>query len=93
MAVRGLELDDLQDGQRAVRIERFIESLAVIAPANETTLVFAIDRRLRLEITAGKTVTLEPWDLAVLSHCSGRLSSSRRPIRRVDSVVSGNAKL
>jgi environmental stress-induced protein Ves len=58
----------------AVRIERFIESLAVIAPRNETTLVFAIDRRLRLEITAGKTVTLEPWDLAVLSHCSGRLS-------------------
>jgi len=26
-----------------------------------------------LEITAGKTVTLEPWDLAVLSHGSGRL--------------------
>jgi uncharacterized protein len=58
----------------AVRIERFIESFAVIAPRNETTLVFAIDRRLRLEITAGKTVTLEPWDLAVLSHCSGHLS-------------------
>ena len=58
----------------AVRVERFIESLTVSAPRNETTLVFAIDRRLRLEITAGKTVTLEPWDLAVLSHCSGRLS-------------------
>ncbi len=58
----------------AVRVERFIESLAVSALRNETTLVFAIDRRFKLEITAGKTVTLEPWDLAVLSHCSGRLS-------------------
>jgi environmental stress-induced protein Ves len=58
----------------AVRVERFIESLAVSASRNETTLVFAIDRRFRLEITAGKTVTLEPWDLALLSHCSGRLN-------------------
>ena len=57
-----------------VRVERFIESLAVSASRNETTLVFAIDRRCKLEITAGKTVTLEPWDLAVLSYCSGRLS-------------------
>ncbi len=58
----------------AVRVERFIESLAVTASRNETMLVFAVDRRCKLEITAGKTVTLEPWDLAVLSHCSGRLS-------------------
>jgi environmental stress-induced protein Ves len=58
----------------AVRVERFMESLAVSASRNETMLVFAIDRRLRLEITAGETVTLEPWDLAILSHCSGRLS-------------------
>jgi len=58
----------------AVRVERFIEFLDVSALRNETTLVFAIDRRCKLDITAGKTVTLEPWDLAVLSHCSGRLS-------------------
>jgi environmental stress-induced protein Ves len=58
----------------AVRVERFIESLAVSASRNETMLVFAIDRRFTLNITAGKTVTLEPWDLAVLSHCSGRLN-------------------
>ena len=58
----------------AVRVERFIEPLAVSASRNETTLVFAIDLRFRLEIAAEKTVTLEPWDLAVLSHCSGRLS-------------------
>jgi uncharacterized protein len=58
----------------AVRVERFVESLTVSASREETALLFAIDRRFRLEITAGKTVTLEPWDLAILSHCSGRLS-------------------
>jgi environmental stress-induced protein Ves len=58
----------------AVRVERFMESLAVSASRSETTLVFAIDRRFTLEIAAGETVTLEPWDLAVLSHCNGRLS-------------------
>ena len=56
-----------------VRVERFIESLAVSASRNETTLVFAIDRGLTLE-TTGKTVTLEPWDLAVLAHGNGRLN-------------------
>ena len=58
----------------AVRVERFIESLAVSASRNETTLIFAIDRRCKLDMTAGKSVTLEPWDLAVLSHCGGRLN-------------------
>jgi environmental stress-induced protein Ves len=58
----------------AVRVERFMETLAVNASHSETMLVFAIDRRITLEITAGETVTLEPWDLAVLSNCNGRLS-------------------
>src|ERR1700680_1214295 len=45
----------------AVRVERFIESLALHASRNETILVLAIDRRVMLAITTGKTVTLEPW--------------------------------
>jgi environmental stress-induced protein Ves len=57
----------------AVRVERFTESLAVSASRDETTLVFAIDCGVTLEIAAGETVTLEPWDLAVLGQCSGRL--------------------
>jgi environmental stress-induced protein Ves len=57
----------------AVRVERFVESLAVTAARNETALIFAIDRRFKLEVTLGKAVTLEPWDLAVLSHGSGHL--------------------
>jgi uncharacterized protein len=58
----------------AVRVERFIESIAVRASRNETTLVFPIDRKITLQITAGKTATLEPWDLAVLCQCAGRIS-------------------
>jgi environmental stress-induced protein Ves len=58
----------------SVRVERFIESLAVSAARNETALVFPIDRKITLQITSGKTVTLEPWDLAVLSQCAGRIS-------------------
>jgi environmental stress-induced protein Ves len=63
-----------KSGSAAVRVERFIESLSLSAPRNETMLVFAIDRRFKLEITTGQTVTLEPWDLAILSDCSGHLN-------------------
>jgi environmental stress-induced protein Ves len=58
----------------AARVERFIESVAVKASRTETLLIFPIDRRVTLEITLGKTVTLEPWDLAVLSHGGARIS-------------------
>jgi environmental stress-induced protein Ves len=58
-----------------VRVERFTESLALSASRNETTLVFAIDHGVTLEITAGETVRLEPWDLALFSHGDGRLST------------------
>jgi environmental stress-induced protein Ves len=57
-----------------VRVERFIESVVVNASRLETTLVFPIDRKITLQITAGKPVALEPWDLAVMSHCAGRIS-------------------
>jgi hypothetical protein len=58
----------------AARVERFIESVAVKASRTETLLIFPIDRRVTLEITLGKTVTLEPWDLAVLSQGGGRIN-------------------
>jgi environmental stress-induced protein Ves len=57
----------------AVRVERFIESLALSAARDETLLIFAIERRVTLEINRGKTVALEPWDLAVLTHGTGHL--------------------
>ncbi len=55
------------------RVERFIESVAVKASRTETLLIVPIDRRISLEITLGKTVTLEPWDLAVLSQGGGHI--------------------
>jgi environmental stress-induced protein Ves len=57
----------------AVRVERFIESLTLSAARDETLLIFPIERRVTLEVNRGKTLALEPWDLAVLSHGSGRL--------------------
>jgi environmental stress-induced protein Ves len=63
----------------AVRVERFMESLAVSASDTESMLIFCIDRGFTLEITAGESVTLEPWDLAVLSQCSGHLRGLGSP--------------
>ncbi len=65
----------------AARVERLIEPLAFTASCNETMLVFGIEHRVALAIDAQNTfngvqrVTLEPWDLAVLSDCGGRLES------------------
>jgi environmental stress-induced protein Ves len=58
-----------------VRVERFTESLALSASLHETTLVFAIERGVTLDMTAGESVRLEPWDLALFSHGTGRLST------------------
>jgi uncharacterized protein len=69
-----LNLMTLKSDSAAARVERFIESVAVRASRQETTLVFPIDRKITLQITAGKPVTLEPWDLAVMSQCAGRIS-------------------
>jgi environmental stress-induced protein Ves len=69
-----LNLMVLKSDSAAVRIERFIESVAVSASRHETLLIFPIDRKITVQITAGKTATLEPWDLAVMSQCAGRIS-------------------
>jgi environmental stress-induced protein Ves len=58
----------------AVRVARFLDSVALRASRNETVLVFPIDRGITLTIDTGMTVTLEPWDLAVLAQCSCHLS-------------------
>jgi environmental stress-induced protein Ves len=69
-----LNLMTLKSDSAVARVERFIESVAVSASRHETTLVFPIDRKITLLITAGKPVTLEPWDLAVMSQCAGRIN-------------------
>jgi uncharacterized protein len=69
-----LNLMVAKSGSVAVRVERFIESVAISVPRNETKLIFPIDRRIKLAVNNGRTVTLEPWDLAQMSYCSGHLS-------------------
>jgi uncharacterized protein len=71
-----LNLMILKSGRAAVRVERVLEPLALGASLNETTLVFPIDGAIALQPAAGETVTLQPWDLAILTQCTGHL---RRP--------------
>ncbi len=68
-----LNLMILKSDRAAVRVERVIESTAVSASLNETTLVFPIDRAIALEVSEGQAVTLQPWDLAMLSNCYGHV--------------------
>jgi uncharacterized protein len=61
-----------KQGSASVRVERFEAALEIGAARDETTLVFAIDRSVTLEIPGAQAAPLEPWDLAVLSGCAGR---------------------
>ena len=56
------------------RVLRFSESVPVRASCDESTLIFCIGESAVLEIGTGETVTLEPWDLAVLSHTGARIA-------------------
>ena len=77
----------LKSDSAAVRVERFIESVAVSASRTETLLIFPIDRKITVQITAGKTVALEPWDLAVMSQCAGRISRLESANKSVSTQV------
>jgi environmental stress-induced protein Ves len=57
----------------AARIERLLEPTLVAATHRETTLIFGILEPLSLDGSAGESVRLEPWDLAILNGCSAHL--------------------
>ncbi len=61
-------------GHVPVRVERLKAPLPVTASCHESTLVVCIDGAVVLEGNAGDAATLEPWDLAVLSHTPGLMS-------------------
>jgi len=61
-------------GHVPVRVERFKAPLPVTASCHESTLVVCIDGAVVLKGNAGDAATLEPWDLAVLSHTPGLMS-------------------
>ena len=64
------------------RVARCCEPESLRAAGDETLLVFPIDGGVTLALESGKSgksgksVTLKPWDLAVLSQGSARLESS-----------------
>jgi environmental stress-induced protein Ves len=63
-----------QSLRSAARIERLQEPLRVGAIHGETTLIFGIQDPLSLDGSAGESVRLGLWDLAILSDCSVHLS-------------------
>lgn len=60
-----------------VRIERVSEGLSVRAAESESILIVGIEEPLMLNLGAGGSEQLEPWDLAVLSAGSARLSKPK----------------
>jgi uncharacterized protein len=70
-----LNLMILKSDRAAVRVERVAESLAVSAALDQTTLVFPIDGAIELKVNERQSVTLQPWDLAILSNADGYLQS------------------
>jgi environmental stress-induced protein Ves len=77
-----LNLMILKSDRAAVRVEHVVESLEVSAAPDETTLLFPISGAITLAVVEGQSVTLESWDLAVLSHGAGHLrcTESTSPI-------------
>jgi uncharacterized protein len=71
-----LNLMVLKQVSADVRVERLGAPLEIGAAPEQTILVVAIDGSVVLDIAGGETALLEPWDLAILSGCTGRL---RRP--------------
>lgn len=59
--------------QAEARVVRLSQSLSVRAEPAESALIFSIEAPLLLDSDAGDT-RLEPWDLALVSHGTARLS-------------------
>jgi len=55
-------------------VARLDAGVAVAAGKDQSTLIFGIDDPLLLESDSGETVTLQPWDLAVLRGSGARLN-------------------
>lgn len=58
------------------RVAHCFEPEPLRAAGDETLLVSPIDGAVTLALDSGESVTLKPWDLAVLSQGSARLESS-----------------
>ena len=56
------------------RVTRLDAGVAVAAAAAQSTVIFGIDDPLLLESDAGESITLEPWDVAVIRGSGARLN-------------------
>jgi environmental stress-induced protein Ves len=76
--------------QVAARVQRLAaadESVALHASPTESTLMVGIDEPLAVQSGSGDELTLEPWDLAILSNGTGRVTGVRRPGASADGAV------
>lgn len=69
------------------RVERLVDTLVAGSSGAETTLIFGIESPMSLISDAREIVSLEPWDLAVLSQGSARLSDMAPDGRSAPSAV------
>ena len=51
-----------------------LEGILTVPASSKTALIFSIEAPLSLDADAGEAVRLDPWDLAVVSHGTARLS-------------------
>jgi environmental stress-induced protein Ves len=56
------------------KVARLDAGLAVTAAAGQSAVIFGIDDPLLLESDAGESITLEPWDVAVIRGSGARLN-------------------
>ena len=70
----------------AARVERISDSRLLAAGPGETTLIFGIQDPLSID-GRGECVRLEPWDLAILSGNSARLSKMTPDEKSAPSAV------
>jgi len=73
----------------SVSVERLEAAQGVEASASltESMLIFALDETLALQIGSGEILHLEPWDLAIMSNGSGRITGLRRASSAAASAV------
>jgi uncharacterized protein len=56
------------------RVARLDAGVAVSAAPDQSTVIFGIDDPLLLESDAGESITLEPWDVALIRSSGARLN-------------------
>ncbi len=69
-----LNLMVAESWRSTARVERLTDRVITTADG-ETTLIFGIESPMSLESDAGETLSLEAWDLAVLSRGSARFDN------------------